>query len=137
MKREKNKFTIPTLYGLLCESNKSASGAKKIERILKKYDSNSICLPLIVKKRNLKNIVKCMKLLDFHARFVADSHRNSLARQLKSKTKNVDIVVRTGKKSQGKSVWLEVFKKELPIPHASDTKLIRTQVEHVIAHGET
>jgi hypothetical protein len=98
---KKKSFEPPTIFGVLCDENPKVP--RGLEQKLADRADGAILLPFQVERRNLRNIITCMRLMDIAGLVIAGGHRRAilphLARvdPLAAQSGAVDTVVRRGK----------------------------------------
>jgi len=109
-------FTPPHIVGALGDETLDPTFARAYERLMNKDGIEAVCLPFHVAKRNLKNVVACMRLMDITGMVVHPAHCNGIARWLGKTEKlardigSVDTIVRKGSQLVGMNAWARAIR---------------------------
>jgi len=100
-------FDTPLIFGALCDRGPAVP--RGMEKRIRKKIPEAILLPFHVEERHLKNVVRCMQLMDVKGLIVLGRHQKSMTRHLTSldasarSGKMVDVIIRKGRVFRGYS----------------------------------
>jgi len=103
----KTDFDTPMIFGALCDRGPAVP--RGMEKMIRVKIPEAILLPFHVEERHLKNVVRCMQLMDVMGLIVMGRHRRQMTRHLRSLdasakiVKMVDVIIRKGRGFRGYS----------------------------------
>ena len=82
-------FTHPIVFGLIGSSAQSSKLGKRFNAKFKSAKKQAVLLHFKVGKEHLKNIVKCMELMDVAGLIITGAHSKDIIRHLDGLNKSV------------------------------------------------
>ncbi|MBN1283076.1 MAG: hypothetical protein JXA24_04805 [Proteobacteria bacterium] len=101
----RTEFETPVIFGVLCDGRPAAP--RGMERRIRARIPEAVLLPFQVEPRHLKNVLRCMRLMDVEGLIVAGGHRRRMARHITSLDSSaraaalVDVIARSARGFRG------------------------------------
>jgi shikimate 5-dehydrogenase len=131
--RKEFKFETPELFLIVTKDKKDSGLEKVFQKGLDLLDNDYALLPISIQKKNLKNMLTAIKLMDVKGAFIADCYRDkpkAFADTISSRNP-VNTVVLKGKKYHGHNTLQTAYRSQL-----KTVKNIKTSSISIFGSGD-